>query len=257
VLRTPDLRSVALLLALAGCRSPAPASPVAAKVAAKPEPPPCAGKSLAFFPRQDIWYAARTEQMHDVYQSILRFGFTGAGWIVLERDFTMNRPMPAQYFGEMRGAMLKWWLSEEGVPGAQPEPVGGAKPGYLENMTLYAFAPAGLAVDSTCAGKEWEARWQESERTRTFRYRLLSVDDDHARIAVTGLVKTTHNEWRIEGTVDVSRADGLAGTADLHVTGPGAPQVNDFFRRITITPVANPLPGSTLPPIPPGQEPRY
>jgi len=61
-----------------------------------------------------------------------------------------------------------------------------AKPGYLENMTLYAFAPAGLAVDSTCVGKEWDARWQESERTRTFRYRILSVDDDRARIAVTG-----------------------------------------------------------------------
>jgi hypothetical protein len=143
------------------------------------------------------------------------------------------------------------------VPLKQPEPVGGAKPGYLENMTLYAFAPAGLAVDSTCVGKEWEARWQESERTRTFRYRIQSVGDDRVRIAVTGLVKTTHNEWRIEGTFEVSPEDGLTGAADLHVTGPGAPESNDFFRRITITPVANPLPGTPLPPLQKAREERY
>jgi hypothetical protein len=241
VLRDTNLGFVALLLTFGGCRSTAPAGS-APVVSPKPQPPPCASRSLSFQPRHDVWYAARTEQMDDVYQSRLGFRPTGDGWQALERDFSMNRPTPVEYFGELRGAELSWRLDEEGTPRAQPEPAGAAKPGYLENMSLYAFAPAGLAVPSTCVGKEWEARWQESDRTRTFRYRVQSAGDDHVRIAVTGLVRTRHKEWRIEGTFEVSTVDGLTGTADLHVTGPGAPQVNDYFRRTTITPVANPLP---------------
>ena len=229
-----------------GCRATAPGSPAPA-TAAKPDPPDCASQQIFFQPRVRVWYAARTEQMHDVYQSLLQFRPSGEGWWAVERDFSMNRPTPVEYFGELRGAKLQWSLNEEGAPLSQPTPVGGAKPGYLENMSVYAFAPAGLAVSSTCVGKEWEARWEESERKRSFRYRIEGAAGDRVRIGVTGLVKTAHNEWRIEGTYEVSTEDGLTGTADLHVTGPGAPAVNDYFRRITITPIANPMPGTNLP----------
>jgi len=34
--------------------------------------------------------------------------------------------------------------------------------------------------------------------------------------------------------LDVSMADGLTGTGDLHVTGPGAPATNDYPRTISI-----------------------
>jgi hypothetical protein len=74
----------------------------------------------------------------------------------------------------------------------------------------------------------------ENDRIRTFRYRIENADGERIRIRVDALVKTPRNEWRIDGTVEVSMDDGLTGTADLHVAGPGAPQINDYARHVSI-----------------------
>jgi hypothetical protein len=204
---------------------------------ASPPPPSCATRPLAFRPRPSVSYHARTvQQTHNIYETNLTFTPDGDGWHAVEGGFSMNRPMPVETFGDLPGSELRWRLDRGGAPSGEPEQSGSAKPGYLANMTYYAFAPAGLATGSTCVGTTWEARWEENSRIRTFHYRIESADADRVRVRVDGLVKTPHNEWRIDGTVEVSTEDGLTSTGDLHVTGPGAPAVNDYPRSVSIAP---------------------
>jgi len=231
VMRHLVLVGAAALPMIAACRSADTGAPPAAAIAA----PVCAARPLAFRPRTGVQYAALTEQQQgSVYGSRLAFTPVAGGWRAVESDFSLNRPTPVDVFGELRGAELHWNLDASGVPRGAGEPIGSAKPQYLANMTYYAFAPAGLATKSTCPGTAWETRWEENERIRTFHYRIESADDARVRIHVDGLTKTTHNEWRVAGTLDVSMADGLTGTGDLHVTGPGAPATNDYPRTISI-----------------------
>lgn len=231
-----NLLAALALSTIGGCRTtgPAPAGPAVTAVAPSAPAPRCAPRPLAFRPRPGVAYQARTQQNHDIYQTRLAFTPDGDGWRAIETDFSMNRPTPVEAFGDLRGAELRWRLDGSGTPRGEAEPFGSAKPQYLANMTYYAFASVGLATGSTCPGTAWQARWEESDRIRTFRYRIEDADGERIRIRVDALVKTPRNEWRIDGTVEVSVDDGLTGTADLHVAGPGAPQINDYARHVSI-----------------------
>src|SRR6185295_4895073 len=186
-------RLTVLALSMIGaCRATGPEPARPAVTPATAPAPACATRPLVFRPRSGIQYVALTEERRNgVYGSRLSFTPVAGGWRAVETDFSIDRPTPVEVYGELHGAEL----------------LGSAKPQYLANVTYYAFAPAGLATRSTCPGTTWEAGWQENDRTRTFRYRIESADDARVRIRVDGTVKTTHNEWRIEGSVDVSMED--------------------------------------------------
>jgi len=221
-------RLTVLALSMIGaCRATGPEPARPAVTPATAPAPACATRPLVFRPRSGIQYVALTEERRNgVYGSRLSFTPVAGGWRAVETDFSIDRPTPVEVYGELHGAELRWNLDASGAPRGAAEPIGSAKPQYLANVTYYAFAPAGLATRSTCPGTTWEAGWQENDRTRTFRYRIESADDARVRIRVDGTVKTTHNEWRIEGSVDVSMEDGLTGTGDLRVAGPGTPAVS-------------------------------
>jgi hypothetical protein len=232
------------LAVVAGCRTTAPSAPTATAATAAPPPAPspsnCGGRPLAFHPRAGVTYRARVEEKRGVYRSSLTYEPDGAGgWIAVERGFSLRYPgQPDPRWSGIASGELRWKLDGRGVPVGEPEQKGYHGPCCLESFSFFTFAPVGFTSASTCKGVSWNAQWRGLERERTFRFRIEREADasGSASVSVDGLIKTPANEWKLDGTFDVSLDDGLTGGGTLHVSGPGAPAVNDLSRHIQIAP---------------------
>ena len=193
--------------------------------------PPCEGPALRFQPSGR--YRVEVRERGQVYRSTLEFEATDDGWSAVESELSVEPATNA--LGDLEGAELHWTLDESGVPLEPPRIVGEAHPGVLPNLTVFAFRPAGLTMDPVCPDVAAIRRWVDGmERTRRSNFQVARIGDDAVVFSVTSSVATAVNEWRIEGRVTVDRTDGFAGEAELEVTGPRAPEVNHYSRRVTI-----------------------
>ncbi len=215
-----------MVLVLAGCEAneESPAEPAAID-------PPCEGPALRFRPSGT--YRVEIQERGQTYRSTLRFEPADDGWSAVENELTVEPASSA--LGSLDGAELRWKLDEDGVPLEPPRVSGEAHPGVLQNLTTFAFRPAGLTMDPVCADVASIRRWVDGmERTRRTSFQLAHMDSDAVTFSVTSTVTTAVNEWRSEGHVSVDRADGFAGLAELELTGPGAPDVNRYDRRVRV-----------------------
>lgn len=240
--------ALSLLLSAAGggCRATT-AGPTAAGAASAPEAArsstDCAARPLAFRPRAGVTYHARVEEKRGVYRSSITYTADGSGgWTAVERAFSLRRPGPVETrWSDISKGELRWKLDGRGVPVGEPEQAGYVGPCCLESFSFLTFAPVGIANPSSCAGTAWDAHWVGTGRERSFRFRIEREGGagESATVSVAGLIKTSANEWKVDGTLEVLLEDGLTGGGTLHVGGPGAPAVNDLSRQIHIAPAAD------------------
>jgi len=214
-----------ILLGLPACEAEEPsAEPVAVE-------PPCEGPTLRFQPRGD--YQVEVSERGQTYRSTLRFEPTDDGWAAVESELSVEPASDS--LGSLEGAELRWTLDESGVPLEPPRVSGEAHPGVLQNLSVFAFRPAGLTMDPVCADVALVRRWVDGmERTRRTSYQAANVSDDTVTFSVTSTITTAVNEWEARGEVSVDRSDGFTGVAELEVTGPGAPDVNGYERRVVV-----------------------
>lgn len=59
-----------------------------------------------------------------------------------------------------------------------------------------------------------------------------SLPTERVRLKIESLSGTN---WRLTGEMELSLEDGLAGHAEFHEVGPGAPNVNDNIRVVRVT----------------------
>lgn len=223
--RRPMGRAVRLLvvLVLAGCESEEPSGPVGVEA-------PCDGPALRFEPSGS--YRVTIEERGQTYRSTLRFEPSDDGWSAVETELSVEPPSGS--IGSLDGAELRWQLDESGVPLEPPRVRGEAHPGVLQNLTAFAFRPAGLTMDPVCQEIVLVRRWVDGmERTRRTSYQVASVNDERVTFSATSTITTAVNEWRSEGRVSVDRTDGFTGTAELEVTGPGTPR-EGYERRVVV-----------------------
>jgi len=181
------------------------------------------------------------EEKRGVYRSSLTYTADGAGgWSAVERDFSLQRsgPVDSQSSGLSRGE-LRWKLDGRGVPVGEPEQAGYRGPCCLDSFSFFTFAAVGSASPSSCAGTTWDAHWVGNGRDRSFQFRIERESEKSATVSFAGVIKTSVNEWKVDGTFEVLREDGLTGDGTVNVRGPGAPAVNDLSRQIHIAPTAD------------------
>jgi hypothetical protein len=241
VMSRRTLLAAGVLAVTSGCRTTAPSPPAATAAIATPPPTStCGAVPLVFHPRTGVTYHARVEEKRGVYRSSLTYAPDGGGgWIAVERGFSLQRPgQPDSRWSGISDGELRWKLDGRGVPVGEPEPQAYKGPCCLESFSFVTFAPIGVANSSTCPGASWNAHWPGMERERSFRFRIERErgPTGSVSISVDGSIKTPANEWRIDGTFEVSLDDGLTGGGTLRVRGPGAPDVNDLSRQIQISP---------------------
>jgi hypothetical protein len=233
--------ALSLLAVVGGCRTLAPSPPgQTTPTAAAPAASACGDAPLVFHPRAGVTYRARVEEKRGVYHSSLTYERDGAGgWIAVERGFSLQYPgQPDPRWSGVSKGELRWKLDGRGVPVGAPEAKGYKGPCCLESFSFFTFAPVGFANASTCPGAAWNAEWLGMERERSFRFRIEHErgPTGSASVSVDGSIKTPANEWKLDGTFEVSLEDGLTGGGTLRVRGPGAPAVNDLSRQIRISP---------------------
>lgn len=179
--------------------------------------------------------AAATGSSRDPYRSTLSFTRAAQGWSVVERGFDGRGRQQPEQVGDLTDAEAHWTLDPSGVPTGPVEERGHARQGILQQLSLFAFLPTGFALRSTCPGDVATSTWTDAVgRIRAFRFEVERVEGDQAVLHARGTVTTAVNTWSMDGELHVSLADGLTGKAHLHVTGPGAPAVNDFDRIIRV-----------------------
>lgn len=231
-------------LVLAGCQTqPPPAAPVvSASPAAAAQRDACASTSIVFRPRSDATYRVRVVERRQVYESDVTFAKSPEGWIAVEAGFSILEGSVPAHVEELAGAELRWVLDALGKP-VRLETSERA-PSFLESVSVFTFRRVVLSSNTiaACPGASWDADWDHREndgRRYAYRYRVRSARDGVARLELQGRYTTPVNHWDMDGNVDIALTDGFAGESALHVRGPGAPELNDFERRISI--VAPPL----------------
>jgi hypothetical protein len=222
-----------VLVSLAACASrPAPSA------SSPGDGPTCARRPLLFRPAPGVTYAFSVQESGTTprtYAGELTMARGTTGWRATERGFA--GAFAPESVGDLSAAALDWRLDEGGAPVAPPTERGAARPDVLQNLSLFAFRPTGLALPSTCAGAASVSRWTDAiGRVRTARFVVIDADSSTVRLHVEGDTQTAVNRWTTTGTIQVARSDGLSGVAELDVTGPGAPDVNVLHRRVRVAP---------------------
>jgi hypothetical protein len=239
-----ELVVVAAALTSGGCGGseatvPRPVRVDVAAASPAPEPPRaddgCSERRLGFSPRAGARYEMSVEDSDrsTPYRSEIVFTPRIDGWTAVESRF--SGPFTPAQVGDLADAALHWTLDAAGVPSAPPEHRGGGRPDVVPNLSLFAFRPVGLVLETTCTDDASMSTWTDSiGRVRSFRFGVSSADDERIVLHVAGSVRTAANVWDLVGEVTVAVEDGLTSEARFHETGPGAPAVNDRERVIRI-----------------------